>query len=60
MPSHAHVQNTAVAGSGFTGTSNSNNANSGTGGSTDSTGGGGAHSNTQPWLALEYIIYASV
>lgn len=26
------------------------------GSSTGSTGGGGAHSNTQPWIALEYII----
>lgn len=27
---------------------------------TDSTGGGGAHSNTQPWMAITYIIYAGV
>jgi microcystin-dependent protein len=28
--------------------------------STDNQGGGGAHSNTQPWLALNYIIFANV
>lgn len=31
---------------------------SGASGTIDTTGGGGGHSNTQPWIALSYIIYA--
>ena len=58
-PSHTHTLTDLIA----TGTGGSTSGivtqTAGTGTQspvTDSTGGGGAHSNTQPWIALEYII----
>lgn len=54
MPAHTHGLFTATAG-----TSVSSNNNASTGDTqTKSTGGDGAHSNTQPWIALNYIIFA--
>jgi microcystin-dependent protein len=62
MPSHAHnpQTDTTPSGSGdnciaIAQTSDAQNEALTV---TQSTGGGGAHSNTQPWLALNYIIYA--
>lgn len=58
MPGHTHpeviptgVGGTGVYGGGPTGTAGSN---------TGTTGGGAAHSNTQPWIAINYIIFAQV
>jgi microcystin-dependent protein len=59
IPSHTHGQNIKATGTlGNVGTGGVNTANDNNGGSTDASGGGGAHSNTQPWIALSYIIYA--
>jgi microcystin-dependent protein len=63
MPAHTHTErnNTTTAGAGnsfavATATATIVNNDLATG----STGGGGAHSNTQPWVAYNYIIYAGV
>ena len=53
MPAHTHSIGTAItitAGAGGIAEATPGAVNSG------STGGGGAHSNTQPWIALNYII----
>lgn len=58
IPSHTHPYNTGVAG-GANGTDASrylSNANISAGAVTDATGGGNAHSNTQPWMAMAFII----
>jgi microcystin-dependent protein len=61
MPAHTHTQNGTNDGSdsgvvhlltGF----DFNVATETNWGQTDSTGGGGAHSNTQPWITVNYII----
>lgn len=56
MPSHDHAEST-FGGGVDAGASGSFGA---VGSTTGSTGGGGAHSNTQPWIALNYIIFAGV
>lgn len=65
MPAHTHDENadSAADGTGASRGITTNEAesavtNDATLNTTSSTGGGGAHSNTQPWLALNYIIYA--
>lgn len=53
MPAHTHAIGTAITvngGAGGIAEASPGAVNSG------STGGGGAHSNTQPWIALNYII----
>lgn len=54
MPAHTHVS-TINTGGGAVG-AGSGGPDDTAGSATGSTGGGGAHSNTQPWIALEYII----
>lgn len=54
LPSHSHTQQQSNSTSGTN--ANFLSANIVATLATTSTGGGGAHSNTQPWLALEYII----
>lgn len=59
MPAHTHTLNTRDTS--FSGTAGPPGEQTNTTNSTrttNSTGGGGAHSNTQPWIALHYIIYA--
>jgi microcystin-dependent protein len=65
MPSHAHVENADANGDGgganrgiTTRDAETTVTDDTTLNNTALTGGGGAHSNTQPWLALNYIIYA--
>lgn len=57
MPSHTHTHSRVQNGPG-SGAFIAGGADKGyeTGISTTSTGGGGAHSNTQPWIAINYII----
>lgn len=59
MPAHTHTLSQTYGGNSGSGTVGWGNDGSNLGTSspaTSSTGGGGAHSNTQPWLALNYII----
>jgi microcystin-dependent protein len=57
MPSHDHAQDgsTTLTG-GAAGTFGDGVGAGTTGGTTATTGGGAAHNNTQPWIALNYII----
>jgi hypothetical protein len=57
MPAHTHAQkkfNTAFSGPSDTNGNSSGSTNMGL--NTGSTGGGGAHNNMPPWVALSYII----
>lgn len=57
MPAHTHTGgHFASGGAGAEGTSPAAELDTSTG----STGGGAAHSNTQPWIALNYIIFNGV
>ena len=74
IPSHSHLENVgtnggsaawAVATGAVAATPNYDVANAGRTTAqpqiaTATTGGGGAHSNTQPWIALNYIVYAGI
>jgi len=55
MPAHTHTVERWSAGSNGNFQIGGTTTNMGAG-STNSTGGSGAHSNTQPWLAINYII----
>lgn len=59
IPAHTHTQNTNPADTGAGTTSAVRGTDNGVT-NTGSTGGGGAHSNTQPWLALNYIVFAGI
>lgn len=56
MPAHTHMQNRFTSGGASNGTAAFANASPVDDQVTDSTGGGGAHSNTQPWKAGIWII----
>lgn len=51
MPAHTHMQNRSTVTAGFSGSAAGFSATPADDQVTDSTGGGGAHSNTQPWIA---------
>lgn len=57
MPAHTHTIESIAGGGAVLGSTAGADAG---GGTTGSTGSGGAHSNTQPWIALSYIIYCGV
>lgn len=66
MPAHTHVERhdnnnggSLGAGNGIAG-ANADGADTVVNTSTSSTGGGGAHSNTQPWQTVNWIIFAGV
>jgi microcystin-dependent protein len=57
MPAHVHTQDPATTLTGGGAGTFGDGTGAGTlQGTTQSTGGGAAHSNTQPWIALNYII----
>lgn len=61
MPAHTHMQNRGVTPGAaliYAGVAVGNNVENDQ--VTDSTGGGGAHSNTQPWIARAVIAYVGV